>query len=150
MRHFKLIVLLGVMAASIYVWYYFSKPSNTTKLSHLSGVIISAPVEFYVVSSKNSGKELSLPEAAAEMEKILQQFAHQEKIGLKFSGRGGDTYLLIDRVDNTIQLLAANAYGTAVQTTWRGYINERIQWCKEHGSFTTEGLPEPVSKNLYH
>ena len=150
MKYFKIAVLLALLAAALYVWYYFSQPAGDTKLSHLSGVIISAPPEFYVVSSEKYGEETPLSEAAVEMEKILKKFVDQEKIGLKFTSGGGDSYLLINRSDNIIQLLAANAYGTAVQTTWRGHIHERLEWCKENGSLTTEGLPKPVSRNLYH
>jgi hypothetical protein len=139
-----------MLAAALYVWYYFSQPAENTKLSHLSGVIISAPPEFYVVAWEKPGEEILLQDAAEKMEQILRKFVDQKKISLKFTSGGGDSYLLINRVDNTVKLLAANAYGTAVQTTWKGYINKRLQWCKEHGSFTVEGLPEPLSKNLYH
>lgn len=150
MKYFKLIVLLGAFAAAIYVWYYFSKPAENTKLSHLSGVIITAPPEFYIVSPENPARELSLPQAAAEAERILRENPGRDKIGLKFISGGGEAYLLIDRANETIQLLAANTYGTAVQTTWKGNIRRRIEWCIEHGNFSAEGLSQPVSRNLYH
>jgi len=150
MKAYKIIVLVGVFAAALYVSYYFSKPAESSKPSHLSGVIITAPPEFFIVSTATPEKDLTNREAAAEMEDILIKYPSQLKLALKYSSGGGEAYLLVDRTEETIQQLAANAYGTAVQTTWKGNIEQRIQWCKEHGDFTVEGLSEPVSRNLYH
>lgn len=150
MKSYKIIVALGVLAAALYVWYYFSKPSESARPSHLSGVIITAPPEFFIVPTTSPEKDLSAREAADEIEDILIKYPAQAKLGLKYSSEGGDAYLLVDRSEETIQQLAANSYGTAVQTTWKGNVDQRIQWCKEHGDFTVEGLPEPVSRNLYH
>ena len=150
MKSYKIIVLLGVLAIGLYSWYYISTPADSSKPSHLSGVIITAPPEFFVVATENPGEDLSTQEAADEIENILIKYPAPGRIGLKYSSGGGDAYLLVDRYEETIQQLAANANGTAVQTTWKGNIDQRIQWCKEHGDFTVEGLPEPITRNLYH
>ncbi len=140
--------LIGGLVLLFFLWIFSSLPQGTNhSLDELSGVILAAPPDYNIISLPG---EVTALDAAKALEKAYRDFPFEQKIGLKYEQNGNTNFLLLNRQASTIQQLATNTYGTVVQTTWRGAIDQRLQSGLSNGDFTPEGFSPPEEKNLYH
>ncbi len=150
MKKKKLLIFIGA-ALLFFLLALASIPNNgDKKLSDLSGVILAPPQGYTIVALENQGRELTDRQAAQELQGLIERYPAEKKLALKFSHSGADGYIMVDLEKDFIQKIAANEFGTVVQTTWRGSARERLRWRLANGDFTPEGFAEPVSRNLYH
>ncbi|HQV32014.1 MAG TPA: hypothetical protein PKV71_09065 [Calditrichia bacterium] len=137
------IILLGAL------YYAFSRNTATGK-GGPSGVILAPPPEFTMTDIEDRAQALT-PEMAAQRLALLQaQDPRQEQIGLRYHVEGRLAFFLADFRADQLQHTLANEYGTAVQTTWKGAIRQRLEWAQKEGSFEVPGLSDPITRNLYH
>jgi len=150
-KQFQRKVIWAGAVAALFLWIFFSIPRQTgKKVSRLSGVILAPPPGFYIVSLGNPDQEPALKQIAETLKTIIGQNSGKKKLGLQFNHSGGESFFLVDFSNAFIRKTAANTSGTVVQTTWKGSVNKRIDWCIKNGNFTPPTLSGPEIRNLYH
>lgn len=140
--------IIGGLVLLFFIWVFSALPGeNNQPLDELSGVILAAPPGYKMIALPGDVTSLDLAQA---LEKAYRDFPFEKKLGLQYEQSGTTNFLLLNRQANIIQKLATNSYGTVVQTTWRGAIDQRLQSGLSSGDFTPEGFTPPEEKNLYH
>lgn len=140
-------IIAGLALLSFFWIFSALSDGNTHSLDELSGVILAAPPGYKIIAMSG---EVSSLETAQALEKAYRDFPFEQKIGLQYEKNGSTNFLLLNRQTSIIQKLATNTYGTVVQTTWRGAIDQRLQTGLTNGDFTPAGFSPPEEKNLYH
>lgn len=145
----KILIFAAVSLLLLLMMFVSIPRGGDKKLSDLSGVIL-APPQGYLIIDDGQNDDLSGQEAAEKLLGLTERYPQEQKLGLKFRHASADGYYVIDLEKNIIQKIAANEFGTVVQTTWRGRLKERLAAAIAEGDFAPQGFSPPVSQNLYH
>jgi hypothetical protein len=146
MKALKVLLYVLVVAAAVagFGWFFVSQLGNG-RSDRLAGVLLSPPPGYAIAEHG----ELAPTLAAAELADQLQR-PPVGKVGIKFQRAGGTVYWLADVPGDFLEELASGPSGTRLRTLWRGHLQERLSWAREHGDFGKPGLPAGERKNLYH
>jgi hypothetical protein len=136
------LLVLGLYAGG---QYYLSQLGKT-RASEPGSVEKSVPPGYVVV---NRG-ELTHEAAAAALRDLLDRRPSRDKLGIHYTSNGDDVHLIADRKAEVIERWSAGPGGTLVDSVWRGSLDRRLAWGREHGDFTVPDLPPPETRNLYH
>jgi hypothetical protein len=141
------VTLLAAGALLLFGRFYLSQmePGNARRGDQLAGVLLSPPPGYSVIERG----ELLPATAAQELEARASQ-PGASKVGLHFRRQGAEVYWLADAQAGILEERSAGAGGTRLQTVWKGGLQERLTWAKEHGTFDVPGLPSGERVNLYH
>jgi hypothetical protein len=137
------LVVLAALAA--FGWFFVSQLGTGQKREEPAAVLLAPPPEYSVVNLGTTSSEA----AAAQLEAKTQR-PGADKVGVQFERNGAVVYWLADLRGDVLEEREAGASGTRVQTVWRGGVQQRLRWAREHGDFETPGLPASEKKNLYH
>lgn len=146
MKSLKLLLYVLVIAGAVvgFGWFFVSQLGSGPK-DQLAGVLLSPPPGYSIAERG----EMAPTAAAAELAMRVQ--AQQPgKVGIRFQRAGSTVYWLADPPGDSLEELASGPSGTRLQTVWRGRLQERLAWAREHGDFEAPGMPAGEKKNLYH
>ncbi|MGH1366248.1 MAG: hypothetical protein ACRBF0_21995 [Calditrichia bacterium] len=148
----NIFILMFASATFLLVaWTYLTVEVKTDGASEPSGVVLSAPPDYWVVEVEvEAVGSPRIESLAIEALKIISENPQKEQIALKYISDEKPNFFLINLLDEEIQQMAVNKYGTAVQKTWSGKLKERLQHGAKTGLLTPAGMNEPISRNLYH
>lgn len=146
MKTLKVLLYVLVAAAAVagFGWFFVSQ-LGTGRSDRLAGVLLSPPPGYAILDRG----EMAPRAAAADLADRIQG-SQAGKVGIKFQRAGGTVYWLADVPGDSLEELASGPSGTRLQTVWRGHLQERLSWAREHGDFAAPGLPAGERKNLYH
>jgi len=146
----NLYILIFASAAFLLVaWTYLTVDVKTDGASEPSGVVLSAPPDYWVVEVELAGSP-GIDDLAKEALKAISENPQKKQIALKYISDEKPSFFLINLPDEEMQQMAVNKYGTAVQKTWSGKLKERLRHAAKTGLMTPAGMDEPISRNLYH
>jgi hypothetical protein len=82
--------------------------------------------------------------------RLLAETETNAKVAAVFTNRDDRVQLLVSTDEDLIEERIAGRNGTTWVITWRGPVEERLQWARDYGTLETPDLPPPDRRNPYH